>query len=52
MFQVISIVDDIYHHEGFFEDFSEAREHRDYVSEQFWNSDTDGSVFINELSLC
>lgn len=49
MWQVISIIDGEYHHEGFFDDIHQAESHRDWTNERMFNSDVDGYAFVNEI---
>ena len=49
MYQVISIMEGVWHHEGFFEDERAAREHRDWLAERMYYCDCEGEVFVNEI---
>lgn len=49
MYQVISIIEGVYYHEGFFDDIRAAREHRDWVAEHCYLCDLDYKVIVNEL---
>lgn len=49
MWQVISIIEGEYHHEGFFDNIHQAKNHLDWVRERMWLSDVDGSAFVIEI---
>ena len=49
MYQVISIVDGVYHHEGFYDDERSAKENRDWLAERMYLTDTEGEVIVNEI---
>lgn len=49
MYQVITIINGVYGHEGFFEDFRMATGHRDYTAECMYCGGVEGEVFINEI---
>lgn len=51
MYQVIAIVEGVWHHEGFYEDERQAKEYRDFLSERMYYADVEGEVFVNEINV-
>ena len=48
-YQVISVYDGIWHHEGFFAGEQHARDMRNWVAANMECDGIDGEVFVNEI---
>lgn len=49
MYQVISVVDGFFRHEGFFCGEQQAHDMRDWVAAKMEYAGIDGEVFVNEI---
>ena len=48
-YQVISVYDGVWHHEGFFAGEQQAQDMRDWVEERIKENGEHGEVFVNEI---